>query len=75
MSNCVGRVVAIWGRFSSSRSTMPFSANCTASGVLGSAARMGIAAVICEASTWFWIRRLFNSGTLSWCDLGSLIMR
>ncbi|MCY1225628.1 hypothetical protein D9M72_378290 [compost metagenome] len=54
---------------------MPVSARCTASGVLGRAARMGMAAVICEARMWFWISRLFSSGTLTWCDLGSLIIR
>ncbi|MNT76677.1 hypothetical protein D3C72_2157160 [compost metagenome] len=54
---------------------MPFSARWTGSGVAGSAARIGIAAVICEASTWFWISRLFSSGTSTWCDLGSLIIR
>ncbi|MNU10445.1 hypothetical protein D3C72_2575960 [compost metagenome] len=54
---------------------MPFMACSIGSGVLGKAASMGIAAVICEASTWFWISRLFSSGTSIWCDLGSLIIR
>ena len=66
VSNWVGRTGA--GpciRLSSSSRAMPSSASRTGAGVCGSAARIGMVAVICEASTWFWISRLFSSGTLT----------
>ncbi|CPM63801.1 Uncharacterised protein [Bordetella pertussis] len=41
----------------------------------GRPTRMGTTAVICEARMWFCTSRLLNSGTLTWCCVGSLIMR